>query len=61
MMCLVFLGKMREEYKQRPDDAKRLKHVGFARAPESDNQIELAAWANVCRVILNLQETITRY
>jgi hypothetical protein len=57
---LAFLGKVRAEYRQRPDDAKRLPRVGIAPAPNAD-PIELAAWTNVCRVVLNLHETITRY
>jgi hypothetical protein len=29
--------------------------------PEGLDRAELAAWTEVCRVILNLHETITRY
>ena len=55
-----FLTKARAEYKARPDDAAKLEHVGAASAPQGD-PVELAAWTSVCRVLLNLHETITRY
>ena len=55
-----FLARMRAEYRARPDDAARLLHVGLAPAPAVD-PVEFAAWTNVCRVILNLHETITRF
>ena len=34
--------------------------VGFAAAPAAD-PIEVAAWTQACRVILNSHEAITRY
>jgi hypothetical protein len=58
---LRFLDWMRAEYRQRPEDAKKLLSVGVAPAPGGVDAVELAAWASVCRVILNLNETITRY
>jgi hypothetical protein len=54
------LEKARQEYKQRPEDAAKLLKVGFAPVPQGD-AVELAAWTTVCRVILNLHETITRF
>ena len=33
----------------------------FDTEPKSADEVELAAWTQVCRVILNLHETITRY
>ncbi|MBB6054010.1 PSD1 and planctomycete cytochrome C domain-containing protein [Armatimonas rosea] len=57
---LAFLTKVRAEYAARPDDAKKLLTIGNAPAPAGD-AIELASWATVCRVVLNLHETITRY
>jgi hypothetical protein len=56
----AFLAKMRTEYKARPDDAAKLKKVGLHPAPEGVDDVELAAWTSVCRVLLNLHETITR-
>jgi len=35
--------------------------VGIAAPPSDIAKSELAAWTQVCRVILNLQETVTRY
>jgi len=58
---LAFLDTMRREYRQRPDDAKKLQTVGLAPPAAQQDPIELAAWTSVCRVILNLHETITRY
>jgi hypothetical protein len=58
---LSFLAKAKAEYTTRPEDATKLLKVGIAPTPKDANPIELAAWANVCRVLLNLQETITRY
>lgn len=58
---LDFLGRMREAYQSRPGDAARLLKVGNAPAPSDRDLNDLAAWAEVCRVILNLHETITRY
>ena len=56
-----FLGKVRMEYRQRPSDAQALLTVGNAPIPESTDAVELAAWTTICRVILNLHETLTRY
>lgn len=57
---LAFLARMREEYARRPDDARAVLAVGQLPAPAGD-AVELAAWTSVCRVLLNLHETITRY
>ncbi|NNE90434.1 MAG: hypothetical protein HKN23_02200, partial [Verrucomicrobiales bacterium] len=46
-------------FSQKPDAAKELLAVG--KAPVSDHDpAELAAYANVARIILNLSEFITR-
>lgn len=57
---LALLTKAREEYRTRPDDAPKLQAVGIAPAANGD-AVELAAWTTLCRVVLNLHETITRY
>ena len=44
-----------------PEDANKAVSVGNTPSPAVDNVPELAAWTQVCRVILNLHETITRY
>ncbi len=58
---LTLLGKLRAEYRARPADAELLLKVGAMAAPQGLDRIELAAWTNLCRVVLNLHETITRY
>jgi len=58
---LEFLAAQRTHYMTDIDAAGKLEHLGNASAPKNLGQAELAAWTQVCRVILNLQETITRY
>ncbi|WP_435021892.1 PSD1 and planctomycete cytochrome C domain-containing protein [Tundrisphaera sp. TA3] len=57
----AFLAARRAECQSTPDDAAKLLRVGIAPTPEDLPVAELAAWAEVCRVVLNLHETITRY
>lgn len=54
------LRMAKDEFKQRPDDASKLQTVGIAPIAIGD-PTELAAWTTLCRIILNLHETITRY
>jgi hypothetical protein len=56
-----FLGEQRAHYRAHADDAEKLLKVGLAPQPLAADRPELAAWTSVCRVVLNLQETITRY
>ena len=58
---LAFLSRMRAEYRQRSEDAKKLLTVGFSPGDPKQDPVESAAWTSVCRVLLNLHETITRY
>ncbi len=58
---LKFLADQREHYRQDEDEAEKLIKVGLAPAEKKADKSELAAWTQVCRVILNLQETLTRY
>jgi hypothetical protein len=39
----------------------KLQKVGLAPSADHVDKAELAAWTSVCRVILNLHETITIY
>ena len=57
---VAFLGTQRDYFRGHPDSAKKLLHVGIAPAPSADEP-EQAAWTSLCRVVLNLHETITRY
>jgi hypothetical protein len=58
---LNFLAAQREYYSKNADDATKLLRVGNATEPKAASVEEMAAWTQVCRVILNLQETITKY
>jgi len=59
-VLLTVLQKHRADYASQPADAKHLLSIGDAPIPKDLEPVELAAWTNVCRVILNLHETITR-
>lgn len=50
-----------EYFRNEPADALVALRVGLQPQPDSENAAELAALAQVCRVLLNLHETITRY
>jgi hypothetical protein len=54
------LEKHRREYAAGPEAAKKLLGTGDAPPPKDVPPEELAAWASVARVILNLHETVTR-
>ena len=56
-----FLALQREHYRENPNEAKELLRIGIFPEPKGADETELAAWSQVCRVILNLHETITRY
>jgi len=55
-----FLTEQRNTYQSAPEDAAKLLAVGLAPKAALD-PAELAAWTQVARVLLNAQETITRY
>jgi hypothetical protein len=57
----TFVGEQRAYYQAHKDDAGKLVHTGIAPVPAGADASELAAWTTVCRVVLNLHETITRY
>ena len=56
-----FLGEQRAYYKENPEDSKKLLNVGSSPPPAAIDETELAAWTQVCRVVLNLHESVTRY
>jgi hypothetical protein len=58
---LDFLAVQREHYQEHPEETEKLLHIGLAPMPQGKPSAELAAWTQVCRVILNLHETITLY
>jgi hypothetical protein len=57
---LALLEKHRARYKAMPSAADEVLAVGLAPVPTNLDRTELAAWTLVCRVLLNLHETITR-
>ncbi|HEY8749052.1 MAG TPA: PSD1 and planctomycete cytochrome C domain-containing protein [Tepidisphaeraceae bacterium] len=56
-----FLSTQREYFLAHRDDANKLIRTGFAPVALSFDVAELAAYTSLCRVVLNLHETITRY
>jgi hypothetical protein len=48
-------------YEKSPQDAESLAQVGLYRVDASIDTVELAAWTQVARVLLNLNETLVRY
>jgi hypothetical protein len=59
----TFFDKQLKHYSDNLDDAKSLlsKNGNFNPQENEADDATLAAWTQVCRVILNLHETITRY
>ncbi|MFU8893306.1 MAG: PSD1 and planctomycete cytochrome C domain-containing protein [Luteolibacter sp.] len=58
---IAFLAQQREAYRARPGEAAVLVRTGLSGSAADGDLPELAAWTQLCRVILNLHETITRY
>ncbi len=56
----TLLARQRDHYRATPEDAAKLLKTGLAQVAAGD-PVELAAWTQIARVILNLQETVTRY
>jgi hypothetical protein len=56
-----FLDGQRAYFRARPAEAAKLLAVGVAPNPAGLDATEHAAWVGVCRAVLNLHETITRY
>jgi hypothetical protein len=54
------LRKHRAEFSADSDAAAALVSVGISTRPNGIETAEMAAWTSVCRVLLNLNETITR-
>jgi hypothetical protein len=56
-----FLIAQREHLQSDKDEAVKIEKVGLAPVAQGADAIELGAWTSVCRVVLNLHETITIY
>jgi hypothetical protein len=59
-LLLALLEQARAEYATHPDRPHELLEVGQLRIPSDFPPAELAAWTNVARAVLNLNETYTR-
>lgn len=60
MLLSDLLNKHRAEFTADPKAAEALVSIGISERPKEINITELAAWTSVSRVLLNLNETITR-
>jgi hypothetical protein len=58
---LAFLTAQRAYFRDHSFQADQLLKVGMAPASPAVGETELASWTAVCRVVLDLHETITRY
>jgi hypothetical protein len=60
---LAFLKTQREQFDKDAEAAEKALKVGYKPLPAwaTEKKSEVAAWTSVCRVLLNLHETITRY
>ena len=59
-MLAKLLNKHRAEYAKDNKAAEAVLTVGISPRPKNIDEKELAAWVSVSRVLLNLNETITR-
>jgi len=57
---LTLLESQRSHFAAAPQDATLLSASGQAPQADGLDPVEVAAWTSVCRVVLNLHETITR-
>lgn len=56
-----FLTAQRTSYQEKPDEAVAFLKTGISDPGAGHDPAELAAWTQLCRVLLNLHESITRY
>jgi hypothetical protein len=56
----ALLDAMRGIYKDSPGDAAKTLAVGVSPVDSGVDSIDAAAWTQVCRVMLNLNETLVR-
>ncbi len=56
----ALLERQRSGYRQDPDGALRYLKVGALPVPDGLDPVDMAAWTDVARALLNLHETITR-
>ncbi len=58
---LEYLAAQTAYYRDHADAAHKLLRIGLAPLPRDADETRLAAWTSVCRVLLNLHESMTRY
>jgi hypothetical protein len=58
---LRLLESQRAHYRQDTEESRKLAHAGLAASPAQLDAGEVASWMSICRVILNLHESITIY
>jgi hypothetical protein len=56
-----FLKTQRDHLQSDSEEALKMQKVGLAPTPRDLQAVELGAWTSVCRVILNLHETVMVY
>jgi hypothetical protein len=59
-VLMRLLSRHLEQYTAEPASARALLSIGISPIPADIDAAELAAWTSVARVVLNLNETITR-
>ena len=57
---IALLKSMHSRYQSTPDDAARLVAVGASTPDAGVDVVQAAAWTQVCRVMLNLNEALVR-
>jgi predicted RNA-binding Zn ribbon-like protein len=56
---LALLNEQRDSFRTRPDDAAKI--AQNAAWTDASVAADFAAWVSVCRILLNLHETITKH
>jgi Protein of unknown function (DUF1553) len=59
-VLLKSLDRVKNEFTQNPESAKKLLAIGESKRDELIDPIEHAAWTQICSVILNLDEALTK-
>ena len=58
---LNYKSRQAASFRQGNDDAEAFLNIGITQVPQGMNKVDLAAWTQTARLLLNLHETITRY
>ena len=60
-LLIKLLEIQRQRFKELPEEARKLHQVGESSIPDDVDAVELAAWTQVARAMLNAYETISRH